>query len=306
MKSRLTSLMLATVLAASPALAQTVMRLPAGHPIAAPAEPDAISLGPSPPGAAPEQWETFGGMRIVRNVTAPTLIPFLPDPSKATGAAVIIAPGGAFTMLSIDMEGYDVARWLADHGVAAFVLKYRLEPSPRDPAAYAAALGALLSGVAQQGPSRAGVHTPAAALADAQAAVRRVRGEAKRWGVDPSRVGFLGFSAGAFTTLSVALADDKASRPDFIAPIYGPMSALSVPADAPPMFNAIAADDPLIPLDDLGVVTSWRAAHRPVEFHLYEHGGHGFGMNRKGTTSDLWIDEFYAWMKDRGLLKPTP
>ncbi|WP_084455969.1 alpha/beta hydrolase [Novosphingobium rosa] len=254
---------------------------------------------------AGEQWESFMGARIVRNVTAPTLTPFLPDPAKASGAAVVVAPGGAFMMLSIDSEGYQVARWLADHGIAAFVLTYRLKPTPRDPAAFLGQLTALLGGGARNVPT-----TPPEALADARAAVRLVRQRGGEWHIDPHRIGFAGFSAGAMTTLSVGLSDDAASRPDFIAPVYGPLGARAIPRDAPPMFTAIAMDDPFFaPFSgggDLGLIAAYQAAHRPVEAHLFEAGGHGFGMRQQGKTSDLWIEEFYAWMKDRGLLKPQP
>ena len=215
----------------------------AAREIPAPPEPNAIPLRARvAAGASSEQWEqpVVGG-RSVRNITEPTLTPFLPDPAKATGAAVIVAPGGGFYFLSIDDEGYSVARWLADHGVAAFVLKYRPDPSPRDIGSYTAATVKRVIAIAQ------GEHfeTPVAALEDATAAVRLVRSRAAEWRVDPARVGFLGFSAGAITTLSVGVTDDKAARPDFIAPIYGPMYARPVPADAPPMFVAIALDDPI-------------------------------------------------------------
>jgi acetyl esterase/lipase len=101
--------------------------------------------------------------------------------------------------------------------------------------------------------------------------------------------------------LQVALKNAPDARPDFIAPIYGPTDAVEVPANAPPMFVARAADDPLIPLG-FGLVESWRKAGASVELHVYEHGGHGFGASQQGTTSDLWSEEFYTWLKDRGAL----
>jgi acetyl esterase/lipase len=280
--------------------AQNAPQLPAITAIATPAQPDAIPLYAAPKaGAAGEQWETFGNGRIVRNVVDPTLTPVLPAASKATGAAVIVAPGGGFLMLSMDSEGYAVAHWLADHGIAAFVLKYRLNESPRDPNEYLVALLKLLQGASGD---HAPPGTPAAALEDAQAAMRMVRSRATEWKINPSRVGFVGFSAGAALTLSIGIEPDHAVRPDFIAPIYGPLGPITVPSDAPPMFTAVAADDPLFGKSRFELVTQWRAAQRPVEFHYFEKGGHGFGMNQQGTTSDMWIEEFYAWMKDRGLL----
>lgn len=274
------------------------------HAIATPAQPDAIPLLAAPSGAAPgEEWEQgpVGG-RSVRNVTDPTLTPVLPDPAKATGVAVIVAPGGAFYTLTMDDEGFGVAHWLADHGVAAFVLKYRLEATPLDYADYKSVLHKRLIDAVQ---GTAKLETPALALEDAKAAVRLVRARAASWGVDPARVGFIGFSAGAMTALSIGLSDDKAARPDFIAPIYGPMVARSAPADAPPMFLAIALDDPIFARGrDLGLIDSWRAAGRPIEVHLYERGGHGFAAGKSAATK-LWIEEFYAWMQDRHLLAVT-
>jgi len=249
-----------------------------------------------------EQWAMFGNIRQVRNVTDPTLTPFLPSPSEATGAAVVVAPGGGFVMLSMDSEGYDVARWLAKNGVAAFVLKYRLRKTPEDFAGFVKATEAIGDNIRPNGPDLS--ETPASALADAKAAVRLVRARAQEWGVDPHRVGFIGFSAGAMLAEGMGLVRDEAARPDFIAPIYGPLKALRVPANAPPMFVAIALDDPLMTGNkSLGLITSWWKAGRPVEAHLYERGGHGFGMMHPTAATGLWIDEFYAWMRDSRFLQ---
>lgn len=274
---------------------------PAAVPISAPDQHDAIPLpGFTISAQDTEQWESLFGGRIVRNVVVPTLTPVLPDPSKATGAAVIVAPGGAFMMLSMDSEGYQVAHWLADHGVAAFVLKYRVRPTARDPQVFVADLFKLMQAIPSGRPVDIG--TPAEALADGKAAMRMVRSRAAEWRIDPHRVGFLGFSAGAMLTLSMGLEPDHTVRPDFIGSIYGPMAGQNVPQDAPPLFDALASDDPLFGKSGFALISQWRQANRPVEFHYYEKGGHGFGMRRQGSTSDLWINEFYAWMKDRGML----
>jgi acetyl esterase/lipase len=280
-----------------------------------PDQSSAIPLRKVSPSAPAEQWERlYGDYRRIRNVSAPTLTPFLPNPVTATGVAVIVAPGGGFFELEIDHEGYMVAKWLADHGIAAFVLKYRLQDSPRDEKAFGAwrdqrmkpllapPAGATGNSVA------ANFSTPPEALDDGKAAIQMVRARAKEWHVDPARVGFAGFSAGAILTLSMAMNEDKSVRPDFIAPIYGPMGELAVPAYAPPMFTAIALDDFLIAASNgqhLGLIYSWRAAGRPVEAHLYGSGGHGFGMVGRKRALTLWIDEFYAWMFDSGFLKPA-
>lgn len=283
-----------------------------------PSRPGQIVLRPPAPGALPEQWHTNrSGTHAVRNVATPTLEPFLPDPAKATGAAVIVAPGGGFTTLEMDNEGYPVARWLADHGIAAFVLKYRLMQTPRDHQAF-------LDYLRVQNTRPAAPAAPAASAAsfaitperqkaldeareDGQAAVRLVRTRAAEWKIDPAKIGMVGFSAGAYTTLAVTLAEDRAARPDFIAPIYGSMAAREVPADAPPMFLAVAFDDALMmrnsaPGSSLGIIDSWRTAKRPVEAHLYERGGHGFGMMNKGAASAMWIEQFQAWLRDRGIV----
>lgn len=296
-------ILVAAALFAGPTMAQPAP-VQSGE-IAAPAEPNAIPLLKMRPKARyPERWEPHGAdNRAIRNVSYPTLTPFLPDPGKATGAAVIVAPGGAFFMLSIDSEGYKVARWLADHGVAAFVLKYRTEETPPDRKAAMAVMGERMKGAVTGGSGP--LQTPPEAVEDAKAAVRLVRARAGEWGIDPARVGFLGFSAGGMTALSVGLTDDKAARPDFIAPIYPPMNARAVPADAPPMFVAIALDDPLFAKGKpLALIDSWRTAGRPVEAHLYERGSHGFGMDSRFAGPALWPEEFHAWMKDRGLLAP--
>ena len=281
---------------ASPALAEPKPPAIESVPITRFVDPAAIPL-PAPPTNRTEQWEMRMGERIVRNVTAPTLTPILPDPAKATGTAVIVAPGGGFLMLAVDNEGYPVARWLASHGIAAFVLKYRLQPTPTDPAGFTQAFNNLLMSA-----SKSMIPTPTFAMQDAQSALRLVRARAAEWHIDPHRVGMLGFSAGAMTTMGAGFAAHPNPRPDFMAPIYGPMSHQPIPADAPPMFAALAADDPLMSRGGYGLVADYRTANRPIEFHLFEAGGHGFGITKRGTTSDMWAEEFYRWMLDRGLL----
>jgi acetyl esterase/lipase len=141
------------------------------------------------------------------------------------------------------------------------------------------------------------------ATEDALQALRFVRANAAKWSIDPARVGMIGFSAGAMTTLNAVFAPDSAARPAFVGYIYGPMNARAIPADAPPMFSAIALDDELFRDTGFGLVESWRKAGRPVEFHGYERGHHGFGTGVPGTTTILMLDEFRAWMKARGLLE---
>jgi len=251
-----------------------------------------------------EQWNDLMGQVIVRNVTRPTLTPYLPAKGKATGAAVIVAPGGAYVMLSMQNEGVPVAQWLADHGVAAFVLKYRTDLTPAEDQGFVEVMGARFGAAAKAGAGRAPPISQPLAVADGAQALRLVRQNAARWGVDPHRVGLLGFSAGAMTALQVTLNDAPDARPDFVGLIYGPMNAVSPPPTPPPLFVALAADDSLFGGAGSAIIDSWQAAKAPVEFHLYEKGGHGFGMLGPQGTSKHWIDEFYWWLEGRGLLQP--
>ena len=269
------------------------------------AEPGEIVLAvktPQSPNPASEHWYRSDGARNVHNVSIPTLTPFLPEKGKANGVAVIVAPGGGFMSLSMDSEGYEVARWLASHGVTAFVLKYRLQPTPATQEGlrtYAIKIFTsppeVLSGLVQRG-------VPPA-VEDAQAAMRLVRANAADWGVDPKKIGFMGFSAGAFTTLGLTYKDDPATRPDFIAPIYGPMGRpdQALPKTPPPMWVALSSDDPLFGKSDFGLVQAWRDARAPVELHYYEKGGHGWGF--KGgvdTTTVHWREHFLSWLQVHG------
>ncbi|MHA6769826.1 alpha/beta hydrolase [Sphingobium ummariense] len=277
-------------------------------PIATPAQPNAIELGTGPlPGAkASESWHSQYGSRFTRNVTVATLTPFLPDPAKANGTAVVVAPGGGFTTLSMENEGWDVAKALAAKGVAAFVLKYRLNQTPQDLAGYEQQQKERFAAAAPRpgaNPS-AMMANLAPQIADARAAFALIRKRAAEWHVDPNRVGMVGFSAGAMLTMATTL-EGKDAKPAFIGNIYGPLIPMTVPADAPPMFVALAADDPLFGNSGTGLIDSWRAAKRPVEFHLYEQGGHGFGMYPKETTSTGWFEAFASWMRMHGWLKPA-
>ena len=226
---------------------------------------------------------------VILNVVTPTLTAYLPEKSKATGTGVIIAPGGAFVALAMDLEGNDVARWLQSKGIAAFVLKYRIMEKHGE---------GIPTDLNMDEASKYGI-------ADGMQAVKVVRQHAAEWGVSPGRVGFMGFSAGAMVTSGVLLQKDAAARPNFAAPIYGgPFGVMpSIPEKLPPIFLAWAQDDPLV----LDAVTKFydalkSAGHKP-EAHIFSAGGHGFGMHKQGTSSDHWIDEFYYWLEAQGFTK---
>jgi len=272
--------------------------------ITAPAEPTAIPLyGVETPGQRTnENWSTAPGMGLsVRNVSYPTLTPVWPKRGTANGAAVIVAPGGAFMMLAWEHEGVKVANALAARGITAFILKYRLNPTP---AAESEVGPFVMSKMMKEvgSPMDGELLRESKAPADAKAALALVRANATKWKIDPARVGMIGFSAGAMTARRVTLDNPAAARPDFVGYIYGPQDAESVPSDAPPLFNAIAVDDQLFPTKGFAIAGAWLAAKRPVEVHGYQTGNHGFGMGHAGQTNHLMLDQFVAWMDMQGFL----
>lgn len=145
------------------------------------------------------------------------------------------------------------------------------------------------------------------AIADGKAAVAYVRSHAAEWGVDPARVGIMGFSAGGTVTSGVAFGYTPENRPAFVAPIYayaGALKSMTVPADAPPAFIVAATDDQLgLAPDSVQLYGLWLAARKPVELHMYAKGGHGFGMRRQNLPSDRWIERFADWLTQQGFMK---
>jgi len=272
----------------------------------APERPNAVPLydgvAPGSEGAIQsEVWTRVGTQLWARNVVRPTLEPVLPPKGKANGTAVIVIPGGAFQFVSMNSEGWPVAEALAARGVTAFVLKYRTMVTPDAEAGFGEVMGKIFLQ-----PEKSTVDLSKGvpfAVADAQAALKMVRNNAEKWHIDPRRVGMVGFSAGAMTTMGVTIANDPQARADFIGIIYGPVAGSNVPADAPPMFNAEARDDMFFGHKGYSLIEAWERAGRPVEFHLYDGGGHGFSLQTQHKTSDLWLTEFLSWMDSRGLLK---
>lgn len=259
-----------------------------------PAQAQTVNLWPGPaPGS--EDWtqkeqtlENTPIGTVVINVVTPTLTAFLPDRAKASGTAVIIAPGGGFVALALDLEGTSVARWLQDKGIAAFVLKYRTMEKR----------GEGIPSMDQDVASRPGI-------ADGIQAIKVVRQHAAEWGIAPDRVGIIGFSAGAMVASGTLLQEDSAARPNFAAMIYGgPFGVMpAIPRNLPPMFLAWAQDDNLVLNLILRFHDALRAAGYTPEVHAFSAGGHGFGTKKQGTTSDHWIDEFYYWLDAQHLTR---
>jgi len=250
------------------------------------------------PGVAPgsegwtQQEKTYENTpvgTVIQNVATPTLTAFLPDPARATGTAVIIAPGGYFVALAISREGYDVARWLQERGIAAFVLKYRILEKREE---------GVPGPMNMDSAGRFG-------MADGIQAVKVVRRHAAEWGISPDRVGFLGFSAGGMVASATLLQADSAARPNFAALVYGaPFGAMpGIPSRLPPIFMAWAQDDNVALAPVVRFYDALRAAGHKPEAHIFSAGGHGFGMRRQGTSSDRWIDAFYGWMDAGGFTR---
>ena len=241
---------------------------------------------------------------IISNIHAPSLTPFLPPASvRATGCAVIIAPGGGHMQLTIDREGYDLARFLASRGIAAFVLKNRLARDTSTP---------------KGAPQPYAIETHA--LADAQRAIRLLRARAGEFSLKTDRIGIMGFSAGGELALLAAArhspgnatASDPvervSSRPDFFAPIYPgglQRTDLSWSKDStPPAFLACAYDDRM-PDQLAAFFTTLRKAGVNAELHIYNSGGHGFGVrpDRPELAVSTWHLRFVEWLGNRGFLK---
>ena len=225
----------------------------------------------------------------------PSVYVFLPPKEKANGMAVVIAPGGGHSQLVIDKEGYEIADWLNKNGIAGFVLKYRL----------ARAQGSHYT-------------VEGNALPDAARAMRMVRHRAKEWSVDPSRIGFMGFSAGGEVAALMETRFDpgndsasdpierESSRPDFAVVVYPGFrpGTITVPKDAPPTFLVCADDDRSHVVTTANLYLDLEAQGVSSEMHIYAAGGHGFGIRESHLPVASWPDRLKEWMLDRKLLKP--
>jgi acetyl esterase/lipase len=281
------------------------------------AAPAVLNVWPgTPPGETrklpPEADQTkdsdplIGGRRIIKlgNVSTPQLAVYRPAPERANGTAVVICPGGGFSILAYDLEGTEVAAWLNDLGITAIVLKYRV-------------------------PARDRTKRWLAPVQDAQRSMSIVRSHATEWAIDPARIGLLGFSAGGATAAYAGLfgeqrqyealdpIDQTPCRPDFAMLIYTAgfvergQTAFQTPApitkEAPPMFLVQAFDDGVPVENSLLLAAELKRAGGSAEVHVYDFGGHGYGLRpvpEKPVTS--WPERAQAWLARRGLLQKRP
>ena len=266
--------------------------------LAQPPSHERLSLWPNgAPGSAPRKSEPEQAKDYwVKNVHDPSVEVYLPPPDKATGAAVVVVPGGGHRLLVYDAEGREPAEFLANLGVAAFALKYRL---------------------AREEGSTYTIEGDA--VADTYRALRLVRSRAGEWHIDPHRVGVMGFSAGGELVGMVAFppgegnaqatdpVDRLSGRPDFAIFIYpGPLAVpASVPGNAPPAFLAAASDDPCCGAPTVKILQMYRDAGVPVEAHIPAKGGHGFNMGQrsKSRSVNTWPQRLADWLADSGFLQ---
>ena len=239
-------------------------------------------------------WDTD----VVTNVAEPSMIVYAPEGEAISDLALIICPGGGLYGHSIMSEGIEVAQYLNEFGVTAFVLKYRLVPTGEDGTKEVMTDGPQVEVKAKQ--------LLPLATSDAAQAIKYVRDNAETFGINPNKIGLMGFSAGGAVTMSLTYSASKDTRPNFIAPIYAWMNIVesgSVPPWPLPAFIACATDDPLrLAQASVQIYQDWVEKRQPAELHMYAEGGHGFGMRKQDLPSDLWIVQFKDWLVGQGLL----
>ena len=237
--------------------------------------------------------------KFIYNVVQPTLTAYLPPYYLTTGTAVIIAPGGDFHVLKTESEGSDLAEWLKSKGIAAFVLKYRLiQSETNDPEAEFSQSKNVKGDITK---------VSALATADGQVAVQYIRQNAKEYDIDPNKIGMIGFSAGGTVALNVAYNSNIESRPNFIAPIYASDDGIlneKNPDYEIPAFVVVASNDQMnIVQHSLDIYRRWKEEGHAAELHIYQKGGHGFGMQTNNLPTDKWYERFREWLHLQGYLK---
>jgi acetyl esterase/lipase len=241
-------------------------------------------------------------LKLITNVTTPTITVYRPPQGKDTGTAVVICPGGGYSVLAMDLEGEEVASWLNSIGVTGIVLKYRV-------------------------PRRKDQPPHALPLMDAQRAMSLVRSHAKEWRIDPERIGILGFSAGGHLAAATSTNFDKrqyepiddidkvSARPNFTVLIYPAYLAkndqlspeIRVSKESPPTFFAHAGNDGIGPENSIAMYLALKRAGVPAELHVYTNGGHGFGLRPTPTSAaPTWPARCEEWLRVRGLLAKKP
>jgi acetyl esterase/lipase len=261
-------------------------------------EPQVIPIWPAgslAPEAASQReivTENAAHEHTVTNIHNPTITAYFPPPGKATGVAIVIAPGGGHRFLSIDHEGYDVGKWLASIGVAGFVLKYRLAHAENSH------------------------YTVEDADQDGQRSIRLIRSRAEEWHINPAKVGILGFSAGGEVAVLASTkfdrgkpeasdpVDHQSSRPDFQVLIYpGVQPAnIEVTKDTPPAFMLCANND-MGPSNAIpALALALKKVGVPVEIHIYNSGGHGFGIRPRPLPISGWPARLQEWLEDTKIL----
>ncbi len=238
---------------------------------------------------------TDQGDHVITNIHKPSVTPYLPDAEKNTGIAVIIAPGGGHSELWITHEGYNPVKWFREHGISAFVLKYRL---------------------AKEKNSTYTIDKDE--LADIQRAIRLVRSRAAEWHIDTARIGVMGFSAGGELAALAAMRfgpadintsdaiDHQNDKPDFQVLMYpGNISRFEVSKNSPPVFIAGGnSDRPDISIGMAELYLKYKQAGVPAELHIYAKVGHGFGIRASNTGAvTAWPQEVMLWLEDMGFLK---
>jgi len=267
-------------------------------------------------GKAPgsEEWThkevsttSANGIVTARNVVDPSMTVYLPEASTATGIAVVVCPGGGFRALSLQGEGIAVAKWLNKRGIAAFVLKYRLLKTDNQSQMSFSMPGAntklqIKNANANPDPNNEELNNVIKlATLDGQQALRLVHQNAKKWNLDPSKIGIMGFSAGGGVAVGTALLNDPAGYPDFLVSVYGHSQVdVNVPANAPPLFIAVAANHKPVSMGCVALYSAWNDAGKPAELHVYSKGSGPFGIGGTGLPSDTWPDRFLEWLKAEG------
>ncbi len=288
---------------------------------------EVIDLWPDGPpsvieGIGPEvAYRVAGGVAadttFLRNISESTISIFTPPEERRSAIGVIVVPGGGWTINAISHEGFDVAQWLTRAGHTAFVLKYRVMASPPDQGAFEAQMARSDRALASPMPAGRAPRAidqvidtkpyheaRSAAAVDGRRALALAREIAPRYGVEVGAIGMIGFSAGAFLAVDVAM-DPRGAAPAFVGAIYGGETrGAPVPADAPPLFSLVAQDDRLLFKIVEGLHRDWSDADRPSELHVFARGGHGFGMVRQGLPVDRWTDLFADWLDQLRLTTP--